>query len=107
MDALPAVITENLEGIRALCVKYHVKRLTLFGSAAKGRFNPRKSDVDLVVEFDWHPDPLERGRRYNELWDNLRDILGRKVDLLVASTITNPYLVEAIRESHRDLYDAA
>jgi predicted nucleotidyltransferase len=107
MDALPAVITENLEGIRALCVKHHVKRLTLFGSAANGAFDSKRSDVDLVVHFEWHPDPLERGRRYLNLWEALQDLLDRKIDLLEASTVKSPYLVSAIEENHRELYDAA
>jgi predicted nucleotidyltransferase len=106
MDALPAVITDHLDQIRELCVKYHVTKLTLFGSAVQGKFDAKHSDIDLVVEFEGHADPIERGRRYNELWDELRGILGRHVDLLVASTIKNPYLEASIRDAHRDLYAA-
>jgi len=51
MDTLPAVTTDHLDAIRELCVKYRVKRLAVFGSAAKGTFDPAKSDVDFVVEF--------------------------------------------------------
>src|SRR5438132_234284 len=51
MDALPAAITDHLDDIRALCVKYRVKRLAVFGSAVKGTFDPATSDVDFVVEF--------------------------------------------------------
>jgi len=59
--------------------------LTLFGSAVKGTFDPERSDVDFLVEFEWHPDPLERGRRWLELWEELKDVFGRDIDLLVAS----------------------
>lgn len=45
MDALPAVITGNLDAIRAACVEYYVKRLAVFGSAAKGTFDPARSDA--------------------------------------------------------------
>jgi len=63
MDALPREIAEKLDEVQGLCEKHHVKRLTLFGSAAKGTFDPETSDLDFVVEFEWHSDPLERGRR--------------------------------------------
>lgn len=106
MDALPAAISDHLEEIRALCERYRVTKLTLFGSAARGAFDPKRSDVDLVVEFEWHPDPIERGRRYNDLWDELRAIFGRHVDLLVASTIKDPYLAASIESAHRQLYAA-
>jgi uncharacterized protein len=106
MNALPPVIAEHLDEVRALCEKYRVKRLTLFGSAVKGTFDPEKSDLDFVVEFEWDPDPLERGRLWLDLWDELKDLFERNVDLLVASTIKNPYIAESISRDHLDLYAA-
>ncbi|HVR37521.1 MAG TPA: nucleotidyltransferase domain-containing protein [Thermoanaerobaculia bacterium] len=106
MDALPSVIAEKLSEVRTLCEKYSVRKLTIFGSAVKGTFDPEKSDLDFVVEFEWHPDPLERGRRWLELWDDLRDLFERNVDLLVASTIENPYLLAQIDLAHIDVYAA-
>ncbi len=106
MNALPPLITEHLEEVRALCEKYAVKRLTLFGSAVKGTFDPEKSDLDFVVEFEWHPDPLERGRRWLELWDELKDLFDRNIDLLVASTIKDAYVADSISRAHLDLYAA-
>lgn len=105
MNALPPIITERLDEVRALCEKYRVKRLTLFGSAVKGTFD-EESDVDFVVEFEWHPDPLERGRRWTELWEDLKDVFGRDIDLIVASTIKSPYIARSIEEAHVELYAA-
>lgn len=106
MDALPQIVTEHLDEVRALCEKYSVKRLTLFGSAVKGTFDPETSDLDFVVEFEWHPDPSERGRRWLELWDDLKDLFDRNIDLLVASTISKPFIAQSIRNAHLDLYAA-
>jgi predicted nucleotidyltransferase len=103
MDALPEIVTEHLDEVRALCEKYSVRKLTIFGSAVKGTFDPEKSDLDFVVEFEWHPDPSERGRRWLELWDELKDLFGRNIDLLVASTIENP---QSIEDTHVELYAA-
>ena len=45
--------------LRAVCRRFHVRRLDLFGSAARGDFDPQRSDVDFLVEFDrTHPDAL-------------------------------------------------
>ena len=106
MDTLPPLIAEKLPEVRRLCEKYYVRKLTIFGSAVKGTFNPEKSDVDFIVEFEWHPDPLERGRRWLELWEELKDLFGRNVDLIVNTTITNPYFAQVVERTHLDLYAA-
>jgi predicted nucleotidyltransferase len=106
VDALPEIVTAHLDEVRALCEKYSVKRLTIFGSAVKGTFDPEKSDLDFVVDFEWHPDPSERGRRWLELWDDLKDLFGRNIDLVVASTIKNPYFAQIVAIEQRELYAA-
>jgi uncharacterized protein len=40
------------EELRALCRRFHVRRLDLFGSAARGDFDPEHSDIDFLVAFD-------------------------------------------------------
>jgi predicted nucleotidyltransferase len=55
-----------------------VRRLNLFGSAARGDFDPQRSDVDFLVEFDrTHTDAL-----YFGLKEALEGLLGRPVDLV-------------------------
>ena len=38
--------------IVGLCGRHHVRRLSVFGSAVGESFDPRRSDVDLLVEFE-------------------------------------------------------
>ncbi len=45
------VIEQHRAAIADLCRKHDVKRLELFGSAARGDFDPASSDVDFFVEF--------------------------------------------------------
>ena len=106
MDALPAAITDHLDAIRELCVKYHVKRLAVFGSAAKGTFDPARSDVDFVVEFQ----PQQRaglGDVYFRLLNELQDLLKRDADRVERKAIRNPYFLEVLELSERPLYEAA
>ena len=107
MDALPPEIAEHLDEVRALCEKYSVKRLTLFGSAVKGTFDPATSDLDFAVEFFPHPDPIVRGDRYFELLVALQRAFERDVDLVETSGIVNPYFVQVLEMTQRPLYEAA
>ncbi len=106
MDALPAAIADHLAEIRALCVKYHVKRLAVFGSAVKGTFDPERSDVDFVVEF-FPQRTMGFGGSYFGLLQDLQDLLGREVDLVERSAVRNPYFLKVLELSEHPLYDAA
>jgi uncharacterized protein len=99
------LIEQHREQIEALCRKYRIKRLELFGSAARGEFNAEKSDVDFLVLFD-----ASRGDSPNqslfELHAELEQLLARKVDLVDISAARNPYFVaDALRHRVR-LYAA-
>lgn len=98
-------IQSRLTEITALCRRYGVARLDLFGSASGGQFSTETSDVDLVVEF------LPEARRrafdnYFGLQEGLEQLLGRPVDLVTDASIRNPYLRRAIDESRQPLYGA-
>lgn len=106
MDALPPLIEEKLPEVRALCEKYYVKRLAVFGSVAKGTFDPEKSDIDFVVEFDPEPDPLVRGRQWWDFWAALRKLFGRDVDLVERKAIINPYFLQVLDLTERPIYES-
>ncbi len=62
--------------------RYKVKELGIFGSCVKG-LQSRKSDVDILVEYFETPDLIE----FVELQNNLSDLLGVKVDLVMKTTL--------------------
>jgi predicted nucleotidyltransferase len=89
--------------LEELCCRYKVTRLELFGSAAIGRDRPGESDLDLLVEFD----PLPPGRyadTYFGLLENLQQLFGRPVDLVVASAIRNPYFRDSVERTKTLVY---
>jgi predicted nucleotidyltransferase len=61
-----------------LCRRYHVARLELLGSRAKGTAR-MDSDVDLLVTFEPNS---EIGLEYFGLGIELETLFGRRVDLL-------------------------
>jgi uncharacterized protein len=107
MNALPSLITQHLDEVRALCEKYRVKRLSLFGSAVKGTFDEATSDLDFAVEFHPAEDPLVRGERYLDLLVDLQNLFRRNVDLVTVTAIRNPYFRQVLDLTERPLYEAA
>jgi uncharacterized protein len=67
-------IKERLNIFRDLCSDHQVKYLYAFGSSITDRFDPVNSDIDLLVEIE-DPDPVERGQKLIDLWDNSQEIL--------------------------------
>jgi predicted nucleotidyltransferase len=92
--------------LRALCRRFHVRRLDLFGSAARGDFDRTRSDLDFLVEFDrGHPEALSL-RAYFGLKQALEELLGRPVDLVEASAMRNSYLKASIERSREPIFAA-
>ena len=88
-----------------LCRKFGVDRLDVFGSAARGDFEPGRSDVDLVVRF---ARAGERGYadRYLQFAEAVEAALGCRVDLLTERSLRNPILIEQIAKDRLNLYAA-
>lgn len=86
-------IIQRLKEHHDIFRKYKVKKIALFGSYVRGEQN-RKSDIDLVVEFDLKA----LGENFEGLYDTflnlssyLEKLFGRKVDILT------PISIETIR----------
>ena len=88
-----------------LCRKYRVRRLDVFGSAARGDFNEHSSDVDLLVEFDDMPH-ADRADAYLGFLTAVEALLRRRVDLVELGAVRNPYLRRGIEESRELVYAA-
>jgi len=71
--------------VRAICERYHVKKLALFGSILTDRFGPN-SDVDVLVEFDRAHIPTLFD--VVEMEEELSDIFGRTAHLSTAEDLS-------------------
>ncbi len=88
--------------IDALCQRYRVRRLRMFGSAATGDERP-DSDVDLLVKFV--PGQAPSAFAVVDLQDELSAVFdGRAVDLAFDSVLNNPYRRRAIEPQLRALF---
>jgi predicted nucleotidyltransferase len=99
------VIEEHLAQIESLCRKHQVRRLELFGSAARGNFRPGESDLDFFVEFE--PSGWKGSfKRYMGLKLDLEDLFSRPVDLVEPKAIVNPYFAEVANRNRALVYAA-
>jgi hypothetical protein len=98
-------ILAKREEIAALCRKHHVRRLSVFGSAARDDFDPDSSDVDVLVTFASDADPIY-AKNYYSLRDQLEALFHREVDLVGDGVIRNPYRIKSINQDKVELYAA-
>jgi predicted nucleotidyltransferase len=100
-----AKIEQHRAEIDALCRKYRVQRLEVFGSAASGAFDPQHSDVDFFYQFV-EGDTADIADRFFGLLDELRRLLETKVDLVSAKDAKNPYFLQVANRHRVTLYAA-
>lgn len=92
------------QALARICRKYGVKKLSLFGSAARDELRP-DSDVDLMVEFK----PTSTSTLFDlvRMQEELSPIFGnRKVETTSPEILRNPYRRRTIEKDLRTLYAA-
>jgi len=99
------LIEQHRQRIADLCSQYGVKRLEVFGSAARADFDPTRSDVDFFYEFD-STDDSALADRFFGLKADLEKLLDRRVDLVSAPDVTNPYFLLVANRNRQTLYAA-
>lgn len=99
------LINDAREAIDTLCRRFGVRRLELFGSAARGDFDPATSDLDFFVEF---ADAGFAGAadRYFGLLEGLEELFGRKIDLVDIRAARNPFFLAEASKHRTTLYAA-
>ena len=101
---MDSTLVLDREAIAAVCRAHSVQRLRLFGSATSARFDPRRSDIDVLVEFAAGvSDPFAA---YFGLKEDLERLLGRGVDVVMASAVRNPHFAASAVAETEELYAA-
>ena len=99
-------IEQKKAEVAAVCRRYGVERLDLFGSGAGEGFDPERSDLDFVVSFE-RRDPPDLFDRYFGLKEDLEILFGRGVDLVMEGALRKDRrFAEGVRESRVPLYAA-
>ena len=102
---MESCVFEQRTQVEALCRRFQVQRLELFGSSLREDFRPEDSDLDFLVVFQagsWEG----YADRFFGLKEGLEALFGRPVDLISASAVSNPYFREGIERGRALLYAA-
>jgi len=99
------LIDQHRAEIAVTCRRYGVRRLEVFGSAARGEdFDPEQSDADFLVAFDPAVPGLSPLEQYFGLAGALEHLLGRPVDLVEAGALRNPFILAAVNQTREVIY---
>jgi predicted nucleotidyltransferase len=101
---LATIIEERLPAIRSLCKQLGVSRLWIFGSVARGEWDPSRSDVDFLVEFS--PDHLPADQLLG-LYAGLTEMFPCRIDLVSMRAVKNKLFRLELEETRVALYAAA
>ena len=93
--------TVDATALSAVCERYGVAELAVFGSVVRGDAGP-ESDVDVLYVLR---DGVHLGWAINDLADDLEEVLGRPVDL-VSKRALHRRLKDAVLAEARVVYAA-
>ena len=99
---MEAIISDNIDQIKSLCMVHNVKALFAFGSVVTNHFSDN-SDIDLLISFK----PMEPGDYADnsfEIADKFEKIFNRSVDLVTEKSLKNPYFINSINKTKTLLY---
>lgn len=88
------LLSSTREEILRLAARYGASNVRVFGSVVRGEARP-DSDIDLLVDFQ----PNYRLLDHIGLKQDLEDLLGRKVDVVIAKNLREefrPYVLQDI-----------
>ena len=107
LETLDPVIIQRLTAtskqISEFCQRWKITEMALFSSVLRDDFRP-DSDIDFLVSF-----ATDHGWNlfdYVEMYDELGNLVGRKVDIAERHGLVNPYRRQAILRTCRTIYEA-
>lgn len=94
----------KLEEVARLCERLGVRRLELFGSAAR-QAGERPGDLDFLVDLGELP-PRRYADAYFRLREELETLFSLPVDLVTPANLANPYFRQRVEQEKVLLYAA-
>lgn len=96
-------LDQKRKEVTDLCRRSGARRLDAFGSVVRADFDPLRSDLDFLVEFDNAP-PAAYAQAYFALKEGLEVLFGRPVDLVTESSLANPYFRHRVTNERQTVY---
>ncbi|HTX22892.1 MAG TPA: nucleotidyltransferase domain-containing protein [Candidatus Aquilonibacter sp.] len=103
MSVAELPIQIDREQVARFCRERGIRKLSLFGSVLHRDFDPQRSDVDVLAEFE--PGVLKNaGFQYFGYGEELAAIIGRKVDFC---SRLHPLIFDRIKDELFPVYERA
>lgn len=99
-----ALVEDNRDEIKALCERFGIRRLDIFGSGATGHFADESSDLDFIVDLGEYDATV--ADRYLDFGAALEQLFRRPVDLITERAIRNPYFKASVESQRETIYAA-
>lgn len=98
-----SLLKDNLSQLNLIFQTHKVEKAYVFGSAVSGRFS-KDSDIDFLISFQSEIEPLERGELWWSLYDTLRALFKKEIDIMTESSLKNPYFIQEIDRTKELIY---
>ncbi len=96
MNVAQLPIQIDREKIAEFCRERGIRKLSLFGSVLRDDFDPARSDVDVLAEFEPGVRP---GLKFFGYGEELAGIIGRKVDFNTEAWLSRYFRDEVLQEA--------
>ncbi len=99
------LIESRRNDLIGICRRFGVKRLELFGSVNTPGFDPKRSDLDFLVEFAADADFGPWLGRLVEFEESLGELFGRPAHTVMTSALKNPWFRREAQKTRVPVYD--
>jgi uncharacterized protein len=96
MSVAELPIQIDRERIAEFCRARGIRKLSLFGSVLRDDFDPARSDVDVLAEFEPGVRP---GLKFFGYADELAEVIGHKVDFNTKEWLSKYFREEVVGEA--------
>lgn len=96
-------IKASYEQIEKFCQRWNIAEFALFGSVLRDDYRA-DSDIDVLLTFKSYEGLSLFGLM--DIKDELKDMLGREVDVADKKGLKNPYRRHEILKTHRVIYSS-
>jgi predicted nucleotidyltransferase len=98
------LVASRKSEIVEICRRHDVQAMWLFGSAAKGTWNPATSDIDVLIDLGDHDDRY--AKRLMQTIVDLERVLGVQVDVTTIEQATSDWFRQELDATKELLFEA-
>jgi len=100
------IIEPHRRELSALCERYRVARLYVFGSVVNGDFDAASSDIDFLAQFAERSPTAGYAERFLGFEGALQSVFQRPVDLVTVEGLKNAGFRSRVEQTRQLVYES-